>query len=210
MPIYEYRCQSCEHQFDALQKMSDDPLKECPACGQLELVKLVSAPSFRLSGSGWYETDFKTDKDKKRNLADSKTQESKKQESGEKKSSEKSGEKKTEKLSKQIGQLEEKRTNLKQEIKTLQKEKQTLQPSDTDTIGHARQIRASKKQLALNALVSYLDQNPSASLAEMGDAIGRSKSTAGDYINELKEIGRIYKNGQGWKVTPPNGEVANV
>ena len=71
MPIYEYRCQQCGHQFDALQKMSDVPLVECPACKQPSLVKLVSAPSFRLSGSGWYETDFKTDKDKKKNLADS-------------------------------------------------------------------------------------------------------------------------------------------
>ena len=67
MPIYEYACQDCGHLFDVLQKMSDDPLKECPECGQHELKKLVSAPNFRLKGSGWYETDFK--KDKRRNLA---------------------------------------------------------------------------------------------------------------------------------------------
>ncbi len=71
MPIYEYCCQDCAHKFDALQKMSDAPLESCPDCGKPSLVKLVSAPSFRLSGSGWYETDFKTDKDRKRNLVDS-------------------------------------------------------------------------------------------------------------------------------------------
>ena len=67
MPIYEYGCQSCGHKLDALQKMSDDPLVDCPACGQPSLKKPVSAPRFRLKGSGWYETDFK--KDNQRNLA---------------------------------------------------------------------------------------------------------------------------------------------
>ena len=67
MPIYEYQCDECSHLFDALQKMSDDPLKECPDCGQAALRKLLSAPNFRLKGGGWYETDFK-DKNK-RNLA---------------------------------------------------------------------------------------------------------------------------------------------
>jgi len=71
MPIYEYRCNACEHQFDALQKMSDDPLEICPKCDKDSLVKLLSAPSFRLSGSGWYETDFKTSHDKKKNLSES-------------------------------------------------------------------------------------------------------------------------------------------
>lgn len=69
MPIYEYQCKSCGHEFEAIQKISDDPLKECPACGDLELNKLVSAAGFRLKGGGWYETDFKTSKDKKKNLA---------------------------------------------------------------------------------------------------------------------------------------------
>lgn len=68
MPIYEYACQECGHAFDALQKISDDPLKDCPECGEPQLKKLLSAPNFRLKGSGWYETDFK--KDKRRNLAD--------------------------------------------------------------------------------------------------------------------------------------------
>jgi putative FmdB family regulatory protein len=64
MPIYEYQCNVCDHQFDALQKMNDAPLIDCPACNKPELYKKVSAPGFRLSGSGWYETDFKSDKQK--------------------------------------------------------------------------------------------------------------------------------------------------
>ncbi|MBT5331747.1 MAG: zinc ribbon domain-containing protein [Porticoccaceae bacterium] len=67
MPIYEYQCDHCGHQFDAIQKFSDAPLDKCPSCEELALRKKISAPSFRLSGSGWYETDFKTDK--KKNLA---------------------------------------------------------------------------------------------------------------------------------------------
>ena len=59
MPIYEYKCKACEHKFDKLQKISDDPLTDCPECGASELVKLVSAAGFRLKGTGWYETDFK-------------------------------------------------------------------------------------------------------------------------------------------------------
>ena len=69
MPIYEYRCVSCEHTMEALQRMSDDPLKVCPSCGKETLSKMVSAASFRLKGGGWYETDFKTGK--KKQLADS-------------------------------------------------------------------------------------------------------------------------------------------
>lgn len=71
MPIYEYRCGSCGHQLEALQKISDEHLTDCPACGESALRRLVSAPSFRLKGGGWYETDFKKDQDRKRNLADS-------------------------------------------------------------------------------------------------------------------------------------------
>ena len=59
MPIYEYKCKACGHKFDKLQKISDDPLVDCPDCGAAELVKLVSAAGFRLKGTGWYETDFK-------------------------------------------------------------------------------------------------------------------------------------------------------
>ncbi|MEJ2632846.1 MAG: zinc ribbon domain-containing protein [Acidihalobacter sp.] len=67
MPIYEYRCESCGHELEAMQRMSDAPLTECPACGKSALKKQVSATGFRLSGGGWYETDFK--KDGKRNIA---------------------------------------------------------------------------------------------------------------------------------------------
>lgn len=71
MPFYEYQCQACGAHTEVLQKISDAPLKKCPECGRAKLVKLVSAPVFRLKGGGWYETDFKSDKDKKRNLVDS-------------------------------------------------------------------------------------------------------------------------------------------
>ncbi len=67
MPIYEYQCKSCGHQLEKIQKMSDAPLTDCPACEQPALYKKVSASGFRLKGAGWYETDFK--KDGKRNLA---------------------------------------------------------------------------------------------------------------------------------------------
>jgi putative FmdB family regulatory protein len=60
MPIYEYQCTACGHEMDALQKMSDAPLTECPQCHKPALQKKISAAGFRLSGSGWYETDFKS------------------------------------------------------------------------------------------------------------------------------------------------------
>ncbi|MEM6576317.1 MAG: zinc ribbon domain-containing protein [Pseudomonadota bacterium] len=67
MPFYEYRCEECGHELEALQKISDEPLVDCPNCGASALRKLVSAAAFRLKGGGWYETDFK--KDGKKNLA---------------------------------------------------------------------------------------------------------------------------------------------
>ncbi len=70
MPIYEYQCDKCGHHLEALQKISDKPLRECPECGRHTLKRLISAPLFRLAGSGWYETDFKSDKEQKRNLLD--------------------------------------------------------------------------------------------------------------------------------------------
>ena len=69
MPFYEYRCKACDHELEAMQKMSDAPLKDCPECGKPELQKLISASGFRLKGGGWYETDFKSGK--KKNVADS-------------------------------------------------------------------------------------------------------------------------------------------
>ena len=68
MPIYEYECQVCGQKLEKLQKISDQPLTECPACGQPSLRKLVSPVAFRLKGGGWYETDFKDEKSR-RNLA---------------------------------------------------------------------------------------------------------------------------------------------
>ena len=59
MPIYEYQCQACGHAHEALQKLSDQPLKDCPQCEEPSLQKKISAAGFRLKGSGWYETDFK-------------------------------------------------------------------------------------------------------------------------------------------------------
>jgi putative FmdB family regulatory protein len=59
MPIYEYRCAACKHELEALQKLSDAPLRTCPKCGKNELTKLMSAAGFHLKGSGWYATDFK-------------------------------------------------------------------------------------------------------------------------------------------------------
>ena len=70
MPFYEYQCKSCGHELEAMQKISDPPLKKCPHCGKPQLQRLMSAPVFRLKGGGWYETDFKGDQDNKRNLAD--------------------------------------------------------------------------------------------------------------------------------------------
>ena len=60
MPIYEYQCKDCGNRLEALQRISDAPLRECPNCHEQGLTKLVSASSFRLKGGGWYETDFKT------------------------------------------------------------------------------------------------------------------------------------------------------
>jgi len=70
MPFYEYQCKSCGHDMEAMQKINDSPLKKCPECGKPALQRLMSAPVFRLKGGGWYETDFKSDQDGKRNLAD--------------------------------------------------------------------------------------------------------------------------------------------
>ena len=68
MPIYEYLCKKCDHTLDALQKIAEAPLVDCPSCGESALKRLLSAPRFRLKGQGWYETDFK--KDNQRNLAE--------------------------------------------------------------------------------------------------------------------------------------------
>jgi len=70
MPFYEYQCRRCGHHLEAMQKVSDKALRRCPKCGKPALTRLMSAPVFRLKGGGWYETDFKSDGEGKRNLAD--------------------------------------------------------------------------------------------------------------------------------------------
>lgn len=69
MPIYEFECSQCGHRFDRLQRLSDPDPANCPQCQAAPVQRRISAPTFRLAGSGWYETDFKKDGDKKRNLA---------------------------------------------------------------------------------------------------------------------------------------------
>jgi len=69
MPFYEYQCAACRAHYEELQKITDGPLRKCPSCGKNTLRRLVSAPVFRLKGGGWYETDFKADKEGQRNIA---------------------------------------------------------------------------------------------------------------------------------------------
>lgn len=80
MPIYEYQCQACGHQLEALQKLSDEPLRDCPSCQTPELQKKISAAGFRLKGGGWYETDFK--KSAQKNLASDSTKPASSESSG--------------------------------------------------------------------------------------------------------------------------------
>ena len=77
MPFYEYECPHCGYDEEVLQKITDKPLTKCPKCGKKGLKKLMSAPVFRLKGSGWYETDFKSDKENKRNLSGTEKEEPK-------------------------------------------------------------------------------------------------------------------------------------
>ncbi|MCY4142419.1 MAG: zinc ribbon domain-containing protein [Gammaproteobacteria bacterium] len=96
MPIYEYQCRACGHGFETIQKFSDDPLVDCPACEKPDLKKLVSRVAFRLKGSGWYETDFK--KEGKRNVVDADSSDTKTDEpSGDQKAKAKKENGKTEK-----------------------------------------------------------------------------------------------------------------
>ena len=77
MPFYEYECPACKYYAEVLQKISDKPLAKCPSCGKKGFKRLISAPVFRLKGSGWYETDFKSEKDSQRNLAGAEREEAK-------------------------------------------------------------------------------------------------------------------------------------
>jgi putative FmdB family regulatory protein len=95
MPIYEYKCSECGHFMDALQGVNDSPLEVCPECSEKSLKRLISAPNFRLSGEGWYETDFKTGS--RKNIAEDGKSETKKKESNEQSSDSKSDKKKEKK-----------------------------------------------------------------------------------------------------------------
>jgi putative FmdB family regulatory protein len=75
MPIFEYRCEACDHELEAIQKMSDPALTQCPECKRESLKKVISAAAFRLKGKGWYETDFKSGS--KKNIHDSGSSETK-------------------------------------------------------------------------------------------------------------------------------------
>jgi putative FmdB family regulatory protein len=77
MPFYEYECQACKFYTEVMQKITDAPLARCPSCGKRTLKKLLSAPVFRLKGAGWYETDFKSAQENKRNLVGADKEESK-------------------------------------------------------------------------------------------------------------------------------------
>ena len=90
MPIYDYKCSKCEHEIEIIQKVNDKPKKTCPKCNKRTLKKQISAPSFRLKGGGWYETDFKTSD--RRNVSES--EQPKTTESSEKSASKESGDKK--------------------------------------------------------------------------------------------------------------------
>lgn len=95
MPIYPYVCTACGHEFDSLQKISDDPLKDCPECGEPRLRKRLTAPSFQLKGTGWYETDFKNSGKKQQSDGNGKDSSSKQgqekgQETGQEKNQKKS------------------------------------------------------------------------------------------------------------------------
>jgi len=93
MPIYAYACKDCDHSLDALQKIADAPLVDCPECGKPALKRLLSAPRFRLKGQGWYETDFK--KDNQRNLHGDKESTKEKSSDGKPKKSESTDSKKS-------------------------------------------------------------------------------------------------------------------
>jgi len=95
MPIYEYKCSECGHFLDALQGVNEAPLEICPDCSKKSLKRLISAPNFRLSGEGWYETDFKTGN--KKNIAEDEKAKTKKKESSQQSSDSKADKKKEKK-----------------------------------------------------------------------------------------------------------------
>ncbi|MCK5521684.1 MAG: zinc ribbon domain-containing protein [Thiomargarita sp.] len=101
MPFYEYACKECDHKLEVLQKMNDPLLEKCPVCGKNSLKKLISATTFRLKGSGWYETDFKGNKKSEDSeKSDSSKKTSEKSDSSEKTSEKSDSSKKSEKKEK--------------------------------------------------------------------------------------------------------------
>lgn len=112
MPIYEYRCDNCGHEMEAIQKLRDAPLQQCPACENDSLIKKISASVFRLKGGGWYETDFKSGD--KRNLSSAEKNESKSADAGS--SSDSGSTKKTEEKS-SSKKADDKSTSKKSESK---------------------------------------------------------------------------------------------
>ncbi|MCL4266089.1 MAG: DUF2637 domain-containing protein [Anaerolineae bacterium] len=103
-------------------------------------------------------------------------------------------------LDAQLPTLTAKKEELLAELKQLRQHKRDLQLSNTDSIAHARAQREVHKQAAVDAMLTYLADNPGASLADIAAAIGRSRSTAGNYVNELLANGRLHKNGHGWEI----------
>lgn len=82
MPIYEFQCQACGVEIEVLQKINDPHITDCESCGKAEMKKKVTAAAFRLSGAGWYETDFKKENDKKKNLTETASDGNKENKSG--------------------------------------------------------------------------------------------------------------------------------
>ena len=76
MPIYEYQCTSCHHTFDFMQKINDEPIKQCPKCFENKVIKLISPAGFQLKGTGWYATDFKNKNNPVKESSESNKQES--------------------------------------------------------------------------------------------------------------------------------------
>jgi putative FmdB family regulatory protein len=129
MPFYEYQCASCGHHHEELQKVSDRPLRRCPACGRATLRRLVSAPVFRLKGGGWYETDFKSDKEDKRNLAGEKEPAAAEVPPAEK-------------------PKEEKQKDEKPGVKVAEKKPESAPPPATAKKAKARRLKASRRRPA--------------------------------------------------------------
>jgi hypothetical protein len=108
-----------------------------------------------------------------------------------------------EKLAAQIEQATARKNALASELKELNRESRMAKSSDTDSIGRARAARMAAKSEAVRLLLAYLDAHPDATLSDMAEAIGRSKSTAGAYVSELQTDGRLHRNGHGWEVRAP-------